>query len=153
MSDLSKEQAKQRAFEAIQLVRRRGMSLTQAARAAHTTIPTVRKHVRSTVQKLPSGRFHVTPGDRLKRTLRFLTPEGVISLGVQGSRKASGVARYWAAVDRFLITGNTDALLKFEGKSLRAGGRSFLFVTDHRTLGRLAIAGEVSFEDLYALVT
>ena len=150
---LRQQLSRQHAFDVLYVMRSEGKSLTTAAREAHIDPRTVRKKLGTVLVKTPSGRYHVTRFDRLKRTLRFLTPDGRIAVDVQGSRKASQVARYWSAVDRYLITGSTDPLREFRGQSLRGRGFSFPFVTDPRTLNRLANTGEVSFEDLYAFVT
>ena len=101
---LEQEQARQRGFDTLRRMRR-GESLTRAARKARTTPETVRKYAAPALNKLPSGRYQVTPADRLKRTMRVLTPEGIISVDVGGSRAASNVARHRAAVDRYLQTG------------------------------------------------
>ena len=82
--------------------------------------------------------------------MRFLTPQGATDLTVRGSRPASRIAKYWAAVDRYMKTGRTDALRRFQGASFRAEKVKHFFVTDTRTLKRLGYAGEVAFEDLYA---
>jgi hypothetical protein len=58
-----------------------------------------------------------------------------------------------AAVDHYLKTGDTDGLSKFRGRTVRAENHTFAFVTDPRILDRLANAGEVAFEDLYAIST
>ena len=149
---LQTEQTRQRMFEALQRMRASGASLTRAARDAHTTRRTVLKYAASAVQQEANGRYRVTKSDRLARTLRFLAPDGVISVSVRGSRPASRIARHWAAVDRYLRTGHTDALRAFAGRTFRAGGTTRSFVTDPALLDRLANAGEVSFEDLYARV-
>lgn len=149
---LQTEQTRQRVFEVLQRMRATGASLTRAAHDAHTTLRTVRKHAASAVQQEVNGRYRVTKSDRLARTLRFLTPDGVISVSVRGSRTASRIARHWAAVDRYLRTGNTDALRDFADNTFRVKGTTRSFVTDPVLLDRLANAGEVSFEDLYAHV-
>jgi len=84
------------------------------------------------------------------RHLRFLTPEGQIVVTVRSPKIASLIARYSAAVEHYLRTGETDRLKKFRGKSIRVGKKKYEFVTDPKTLRRLAAVGEVSFEDLYA---
>jgi len=148
---LESQLARQRAFDALRRMREEDKSLTQAAWEAQTTPRTVRKYVAPALRKTPAGRYAPTRSDRLQRPLRFLTPDGVVSLNVRGSRAASEIARYGAAVDRYLRTGLTDALGEYRGKTLRVGRATYPFVTDARTLDRLANAGQVSFEDLYVL--
>jgi hypothetical protein len=82
--------------------------------------------------------------------MRFLTPNGEIVLGVTNSRTASRIAHYSNAVRRYLTTGDTHGLRAFRRTGIRAQKVYHPFVTDPRTLDRLANANEVSFEDLYA---
>jgi len=109
----------------------------------------VRRYAPDVVRRTPTGQYAVKASDRLYRELHFLTPNGRIVLGVSDSRTASRIARYWAAVDRYLKTGKTDALREYRGGSVRVGKVSYPFVTDPQTLNRLGRAGEVSFDDLY----
>ena len=83
--------------------------------------------------------------------MRMLTPDGQVAVPVHGSRQASAVAEYWNAVDRYLTTGRTDDLQQFRGRTIRVGTIEHAFITDPRTLRRLGLAGEVSFEDIYDL--
>ena len=127
-----------------------GLSLTRAARRAHTTPETIRKHVGRALVRTARGRYAASPSDRFTRHVWFLTPDGKVEVAVRGSRPAERVARYMAAVDRYLRTGDTDALAEFQGQGIRARNQTFLFLTDTDALDRLANAGEVSFERLYA---
>lgn len=145
------QEAYERALEALALMRRKGVSLTRAAREVRTTPNTVRRYAGSATRKASNGRYVAKPSDRLIRRMRFLTPRGRITLDVTNSRTATRIARYFAAVDRYLKTGKTDALRQFRRKAIRVGKVAYPFLTDPRTLDRLANAGEVVFEDLYDL--
>ncbi len=81
--------------------------------------------------------------------MRVLTPDGLDSVTLRSSRKATDLSQYWLAVDHFLRTGDTRRLRPFRGKALRVGRRVIPYVTDPRTLDRLAHVGEVLFEDIY----
>jgi hypothetical protein len=83
--------------------------------------------------------------------MRFLALDGVIALDISDSRAATMIGEYWNAVNRYLRTGRVDALRRFAGKDVRVGRTRHRFVTDPLALDRLANAGEVRFEDLYAL--
>lgn len=131
-------------------MRTRGLSLAKASREAQTTPRTVIRYAAPAVTKTPSGKYAAKSFDRLPRSLRFLTPEGQMTVTVRSSKMASRIAEYWTAVDRYLRTGNGDALRKFQDRSIRVGKTKFEFVTDPRILDRIASAGEVSFEDIYA---
>ena len=141
--------ARERALEALNRMRTEGLSLTCAAQVARTTPRTVRKYVGQALRRTSGGRYVPTPTDRLTRLVWHLTSRGKVEIAVRGSRPASLEARYMAAVDRFLRTGETDAIREFQGQTIRAGKQTHRFVTDPVTLERLAHAGEVSFERLY----
>jgi hypothetical protein len=64
------------------------------------------------------------------------------------------LAEFWSAVHRFLQTGDTSRLKKFEGKSIKdANGTEIPLPTDRKVFNRLASAGVLSFESLYARST
>ena len=92
----------------------------------------------------------MTPSDRYTRHLWMLSPEGKVEVPVRGSRQAALVASYMAAVDWYLRRGDASRVAAFRGKGVRSGGRFFPFLTDTTALDKLARAGEVSFERLYA---
>jgi hypothetical protein len=83
--------------------------------------------------------------------MRFLTDEGLVALPIRSSASASRIGEYWNAVDRYLRTGQTEDLEPFAKKLVRVRGVPHKFVTDPMLLDRLANAGEVRFDDLYAL--
>jgi hypothetical protein len=143
--------ARNEAFEALRLMRTKGWSLAHASAEAGITPRSVIRHVGKALSKGDNGRYSAKPSDRLTRHLSFLTPDGNITLQVQGSRKASQIGEYFEAVRRYFATGDTEALSKFENKSLRVGKQSYPFITDIELLERLYSAGVFSFENLYAL--
>ena len=148
----SAQDARDRALEAVSLMRREGLSLTKAARNAGTTLDTVRKYARSALRKNTAGAWKATRWDRLARRMRFPTAMGPIDLEIRDSRSASILGSYWAAVDRYLKTGDSEALMPFERKGIRVGGRVWPLITEARVLRRLAGAGIVEFEDIYARI-
>ena len=142
--------ARERAFEALSRMRQ-GRSLRAAAKDAHTTPETIRRYVPNALHRGRSGLYLARPTDGYERTLYMLTAQGKLAITVRGSRIASRIADYWVAVDHFLKNGKTDLLRKFRGQSIRASKVAYPFITNPNTLRRLGYAGEVSFEDLYAL--
>lgn len=134
-------------------MRSRALSLAQAARHAGTTPRTMQRHVGTALKKKSDGRFAATKWDRIPRTMKFLTENGYMHLILRDSRTASEVARYMGAVDRFLKTGDQGPLSAFRGKAVRSGRTAHAYLTHGRTLERLAYAGEISYEDIYALTT
>lgn len=137
-------------MDAIALKRRNPkLSLSEAAKQTGTTIKTVRRYTGSALE-VRSGRLDVTARDRIPRNLRFLTAKGQVAVRVTNSRDASRIARYNNAVRKYLMTGDTAGLQPYAGKSVRAGGVTYEFVTDPAALNRLARAGEVHVLDIYA---
>ena len=140
-------QAERRALRAVSLMRK-GLSRAKAAQRAKTTPRTIQKYAKPAVRRR-EGTYHALPADQMRRPMRVLTEEGVTVADVRSSRVASRLAKYWAAVDHYLRTGDRARLRPYEGKRLRAGGHLFALITDPDLLARLAEAGEVRFEDLY----
>lgn len=147
-AQLLSARAQMRVAQALTLMRE-GQSATRAAKKAGTTLRTMQRHGGKALKQTPSRRYEVAVGDRLLRRVRFLTPVGLVAVDAPTSRTASRIARYWAAVNHYLRTGDDRRLRPFRGKAARIHGRPQPFVTDLRTLERLAHAGEVRFEDLY----
>lgn len=144
----SKEAVRARALQAVRLMRSEGLSLSGATRRAHTSARTVLDYAGSAIGRR-EGHYFATKRDALPRMMRFVTPDGVIALQVRNSRQASRIGRYWAAVQRYLLTGRTEALRPFRGRTVRTGKVAYPFITDPRTLERVAHAGELRFEELY----
>jgi hypothetical protein len=151
---LREQAARNSAFETLALMRTKRLSLAKAAKEAGedgVSVRSVLRHVGPALVKGSNGRYAAKPSDRLVRSLRFLTEEGQIVLDVRGSRKASQIGEYFTAVENYLAKGEDEALRKFEGKSIRIGKTVYPFITDKGTLERLGYAGQVQFEDLYAM--
>lgn len=142
--------ARERALDALSRMRQ-GRSLRAAAKEAHTTPETIRRYVPNALRRERSGLYLARATDGYERTLHMLTSQGKIAVTVRGSRTASRIAEYWVAVDHFLKTGKTELLRPFRGQSIRASKVAYPFITNPNTLRRLGYAGEVAFEDLYAL--
>lgn len=149
-SPAERPHVKRRVLDALAAMRH-GKSLARAARLARTTPTTVRRHAGDAIRKANDGHYVPRDRDSIARPMRFLAPDGVMALDVRSSAVASRIGRYWNAVDRYLRTGKRDALAPFRGKRIRADNHLHEFITDPRTIDRLANAGEVRFEDLYAL--
>jgi hypothetical protein len=77
------------------------------------------------------------------------TPQGPQEIRIRGSREASRLGRYWAAVDKYYENGDV-SLQKFSGESITAvDGTKHPLLTDLDVLNRLGSAGVLSFESLY----
>ena len=150
---LRSQLAQQRSLDALRDMRSRNLSLSQAAKHAGTTSRTMHRHVGKALKKGTDGRYAATKWDRIPRTMRFLTENGMIDFVFRDSRIASDIARHLSAVNQFLRTGDRAPLAAFRGKSVRSGKTAHAYLTNPTALERLAYAGEVSFEDIYSLTT
>jgi hypothetical protein len=137
------------ALDALKLKRENpNISLTKAAKESGTTAPTVRRYVGSALIK-HRGRYGARPSDRLRRDLVFYDSKGKFTLTTHSSRQSSTIAKYHNAVRAYIVYGDDSALKLFEGKAITVHGKPYAFMTDRRTLNRLARAGELHFLDIY----
>jgi hypothetical protein len=129
---------------------RHHVTLAKAANEFNISPSTVVELGRPALRKR-NGRYVVSKTDRLLRVLTILSAEGKKEIATRDSRQASLVGGHWAAVQRYLQTGDDTALLKFENKRvIDANGRRHQFLTNLEELDRLASAGVLSFESIYA---
>lgn len=113
---------------------RHGSSSSQAAHDNRVTIRTIKKYVGAALlQARPGGRIRATKSDRYVRYLQVPGVHGPIEITAHGSKEASEIARYKAAVNRFL-GGDLGALGSWHGKKI-AG---FELITAGGTLKSLA---------------
>lgn len=145
----SERTARSRALDAVSRMRTDGLSLKAAAKEVGTTVNAVKRHAGPALQRQGGGRYAATASDRLVRTLNFPTETGITGLDIRDSRSARRVAAYWNAVKTYLETGDASGLRQFQGRYIRVNKRAYVFITDTRTLNRLADAGELSFDDIY----
>jgi hypothetical protein len=113
---------------------RRGASFSEAARNNGVTSRTIKKYVGSALlQHRPGGRIRATKSDRFVYYLQIPGPHGPVEIKAHGSKEAADVARYMAAVNRFLRD-DLKALAPWRGKKI-AGVQ---LITDRQTLKGLA---------------
>lgn len=125
-------------------------SLTRVSREFGIDPRTVVRLGGSAVRKAPNGRYTASKHDSLLRVMAIPTPHGMAEIALRDSRQASRLGQYSAALKRFLQTGDSSALLKFQGQSIKAADGTLVpLITDLKLLRRLGGAGVVSFEDLY----
>jgi hypothetical protein len=97
------------------------------------------------------GRYVATRTDSLLRVVSILKHKGKQVIATRDSRQASLIGSHWAAVQRYLQTGDDSALLKFKKtRIVDASGKRHQLLTDLAELNRQASAGVLSFESLYA---
>ena len=136
---------RRRALAVISRMRRRGESLSQAARILHTTPRTVRKFIGKQLRRTASGRYSVKESDRLTRELNVFGPDGYELVSVRSFKQAQLASEHLNAVGRFLRTGDPEWLKPFRGK--RIGGIELL--TDPDRLNQFADADLVKLDNLY----
>lgn len=137
--------------QVVTLLRSGRVSLKSAAREIKIDPETVKRLAGSAMRKAPNGRYVARPGDQLLRILKVPTPEGIREIGVRGSKQASTLGKYSAALQAYLRTGNSSELKSFFGKTIRDdSGNVIPLMTDLAELKRQAAAGLLSFESLYS---
>lgn len=141
----SEKQARGRALDALALMRNRDLSLSAAAREANTTPNTVLKWTGTELAEKRGGRRVVTKADRLYRTMRVVSTEGMVDVEVRGSRQSRRIAQHMNAVKQFLATGDDEALRRFAGVKV-AGVQ---LETDPERIEEMGRVHELSFEDIY----
>jgi len=130
---------------------REGIPLHKAAKEFGLDRNIVTRLGRSALRKQKNGRYVAKKTDQLLRVVNALTTGGRKEIATRDSRQASLVGGHWAAVQKYLQTGDDSALLIFKGKKVTdARGKRHLLLTDLKELDRLASAGVLSFESMYA---
>jgi hypothetical protein len=129
------------------------ISLQQASRDFEISSRTVTRLAGSALRKGVNGKYTAKPNDELLRILILPFPDGLREIAVRDSRQASVIGEYWAAIQKHLATGDGSALKKIRRKTITdADGKRIRLLKDVAELERLASAGVLSFESLYAKV-
>jgi len=131
--------ARRRVLSVLARMRRRGESLSEAARLERTTPRTVRKLIGKQFRRSASGRYSATSGDTLRREINVLGVDGYVPVTVRSSKQAQLASEHLIAVGRFLRTGDTEWLRPFIAK--RASSVELLTNPD-----RLEILGDAGFK-------
>ena len=135
----------------ISKMRAERVSLRRASKEFGIDPDIVLKFGHSALRKQRNRNYIARKTDRLLRILSVVTPEGRREIAVRDSRQASLLGSYWAAVQRYLQTGDDSVLLKFKKtRVLDASGKHHQLLTDLKELLRQASAGVLSFESMYA---
>ena len=144
-------EARIRALHALARVRR-GESLSQAARAEHVKLATIKKYLGSQFrQDAPGKRWKPTKSDRLTAQMNVLTPAGTKTVPIRGSRERIRLGRYSKALRKWRRgePGADAELAAFEGQTV--GGHPL--ITDVKLLATLEEADEIDFEEMYSSLT
>jgi hypothetical protein len=142
-----------RSAQVVSKMRSDGLSLHQAALEFHISTRTVIRLAGSALRKRRDRKYAARSRDQLLRVIVIPTSGGLREIAVRDSREASLVGKYWAAVQKYLQTGDASALKKIRRKQIKgADGKRIVLVKDLSELDRLGSAGVMSFESLYAKV-
>jgi hypothetical protein len=143
-----------RVLGVVSKMRREKVSLTQASRDAGISPRTVTRWGKTALQKQKNGKYVAKKSDNLLRLVMIPTPDGMRDIAVRNSKQVTLLAEYWNALHRYLQTGDSTPLKKFQGKHIRdANGVDIPLSVDLIELNRLGSAGVLSFESLYARTT
>jgi hypothetical protein len=143
-----------RVLGVVSKMRREKISLTQASRDAGISPRTVTRWGKTALQKQKNGKYTARKSDNLLRLVTIPTPDGKRDIALRGSKQVTLLAKYWNALHRYLQTGDSAPLKKFQGKYIRdANGLDIPLSVDLSALNRLGSAGVLSFESLYARTT
>jgi hypothetical protein len=131
-------------------MKKENMTLTQAAREVGISRDTAIRWGGAALRKNASGRYTVKQRDNLLRMMKVPTETGYQVVGIRGSRQASIVGQYWAAVQKFWYTGDASGLDKFRGLEIKdASGKPITFITNLRQLKDLGRAGVMHPRTIY----
>jgi hypothetical protein len=143
-----------RVISVISKMRTAKHSLAQASRDEGISPRTVKRWGSAALRKAPGGRYVAKTSDTLLRLMVILTPQGPREIVVRGSKQATLLAEHWNALDRYVVTGDSKPLKTFRDKTIKdANGVNVSLLTDLPTVDRLASAGVLSFESIYARTT
>jgi hypothetical protein len=97
---------------------RQGIPAYRAARENGVSLRTIKQRAgKNLVQERLGARIRAKKNDRLLRYLEIPGPDGPIEITVRGLKAAREVAKYKAAVNRFLA-GDRNALADWHGKKV-----------------------------------
>jgi len=140
-----------RVARALSLMRRQGVSASEASRHERIKLNTLRKHAgRYLYRSGPGKPWKARSEDQLRFSMTVLTSRGPLDVIVSKSRERKLLSQYDFALRMFRAgeDGAEAALKAFEGKTV--GGHAL--VTDIERLIELEEAGQLDFEGFYVAI-
>lgn len=134
-----------RSLNVVADMRRRGWSLTRAARENLTDPDTVQRYLGSALRRDRHGQRRPTGYDRHVRRLLVHTEQGDKVLDLTDSRQATVIAEYANALRQF-GSGDPRALDPFRRTVLRIGKARYRLVTDPAEAARIVRADRDEYE-------
>lgn len=129
------------------------VSLREASREFGLDPRIVARLGKSALHKRKNGQYTAKSKDKLLRILAVPLAEGKggrREVATRDSREASILGKFWAAVQKYLQTGDSSALKKLRRRYVIDASRKRIpLLKDLAELDRLGSAGELSFESLY----
>ena len=126
------------------------LSLRGASREFGLDPRVVVRFGKSALRKRKNGTYVAKRSDKLLRILAVPSSDGMHEVATRDSPQATQLGKYWAAVQKYLQTGDASALNKFRGKRIiDASGKRIPVLTDLAALDRQGSAGVLSFESFY----
>jgi hypothetical protein len=130
----------------------RGSSLRASAREFGLREETLRRYLKENVQAERKGRKWAITDNR-PRQFPVFSEEAIVHPWLTPA-EATRASEYMRAVSRFLFSGRRKILKPFEGAGVTdIKGRFYPFETDPDALHELDAAGELSFPELYKIVS
>jgi uncharacterized protein YaaR (DUF327 family) len=141
--------SREKSLEVLSDMRRNNKSLTKASRDKGISIKTVRDSIGAF--KKVGSRWIPKAYDRISRVMVINENGQMTSIEINDSRTASKIGRYHNAVKKYLETGDSTELKKFEGMKIKdAQGNTHTFETDTKAINEIAEGiEEPEFYDIY----
>ncbi len=140
---------REKSLEVLRKVRN-GESLSKASRELHISQRTVMKHTNAF--KKVRGRWIAKSQDRISRIMSTYENGKQLWVDIRDSRTASRIGRYNSAVNKFLMTGNTDVLKPFRKPFRDANGKLHYFDTEPEKLYKIVESQEEpEFWEIYKI--
>ena len=142
---------REKSLEVLREVRRNNKSLSAASKDKGLSLKTVLQN--TSAFKKVGNRWISKTYDHIPRVMKINEKGRVRSIEITDSRTASIIGRYHNAVKKYIETGDTKELAKFEGKTIKdSNGNLHVFETDTETLEEINEAiEEPEFYDIYSV--
>jgi len=125
-------------LEVLRLMKQDKMSLTKASKTVQVSPSTVKRNVRSALQK-KGNRIVPKKNDNLLRKMRIYENGKEVWIQVRGNKKAATIARYHGATGKLLTQGQADAMRTFENQFIKdSKGKKHKFETSTKKLRDIA---------------
>jgi hypothetical protein len=135
----------------IKRMRADSLSLRKAAQQEGVSPQVVTQLSGRALKKRNNRSYAATHRDSLLRVVLLPTSSGMRELALRDSQAASLVGRYHAAVKEAVLFGHYSGLREFKGRTVKdASGIRIPLITDPDELVRLASAGVLTFNSIYA---